>query len=421
MKKYPLLVQVQRWWLFLFIVMIPFSTGYIFERPVAFSYINLFSIVFILLGAVNAATGVVPLRKLHDRPTLGALAIFFATLAYALLFTHPLRDGIGVWGSRLVQPALVGYGVYLLLEAGFLKLSEIAAALLASLIPQIVGGFLQASHILPYKDTTRVTVAYQWPNTFARYIMTMLLLTYPWLLAKVPASLKRPAWIVWGLGVLLLLSSISYNGTVSFCIGLGLVTLLLPRDFTKLKIWVIAVLAVSGILITTNASKLPKWQASIGSSRETRLEFWHVAVGAIKDHPLTGIGLKTWEHTYPQLLVKYATKPFLSLTSPQPHNFILDSLLKAGVFGFIAIPLFLLWPAVTGLKIIRRSRFAKTGWFGLAVIGSSVALFCFGFIDDPIWSDDMMPLLFILLLGAAYCYSTVVTRGQIENDSKTLS
>jgi O-antigen ligase len=307
----------------------------------------------------------------------------------------------------------VGYGVYCLLQAKKLTLRELITAFFVSIIPQVIGGLLQATHVLPFMDTNRVTVAYRWPNTFARYMMVILLISLPWALTVQRKYQYAVAAVLLG-GWAVLLLSFSYNANVAFLIAVGVLLLLLPKQYQRIRIGGMLAIFILAILAVSQASKLPKFATTITNSKDTRIEFWQIATSTIQDNLWTGIGLKGWETIYPQLAQRYDAPPLLSPTSPQPHNFILDSLLKAGIPGAIAITLFLAWPAALGWRMYRREEYQKT-YGGLVGITVSLALLLFGLIDDPIWSDDMMPVIFSLLLAASWCYS----KGVKEATQKT--
>lgn len=392
--------------LLLLMVAIPFSLDYLIMRPAALSSLNFLSVGVILLGMFSLAVGAIPWTPVKDRWLWLPIVALMLAMAYALFFTHPLRNGLGLWTSRLLQPLWLGWLTYQFLAARRLTLSWLAGAFFLSLLLLIVGGALQLGGVIPFADPGRVTVLYRWPNTFARYAEILLLVTLPWIVF----AWKRYrilGLLAWSLGFLLLLSSKSYNGTLSCAIALLVMVLCLPDTFRRLKQVVVAVFLLLALLVGINAPRLPKWQTSITDSRLTRLEFWQVAEGVIKDHFWTGIGIKGWETQYPNLVVKYGRHyPPLNWSSPQPHNVFLDSFVKAGLPGFLGIGAILLAPVLCGWRLLHRKPLKEEGWLGLAVLGYGLAMLLFGLIDDPLWSDDTVPVLFILLFAASWAAST---------------
>ncbi|HEY1074540.1 MAG TPA: O-antigen ligase family protein, partial [Patescibacteria group bacterium] len=170
-----------------------------------------------------------------------------------------------------------------------------------------------------------------------------------------------------------------------------------------LKRVVLVGVAILVIIVGLNVTKLPKWQTSITSSRESRLEYWDIALHVIRDNFWTGIGIKTWETDYVHLIEKYRTDPPINWVSPQPHNVYLDAFVKAGLPGFFAIMAFLLWPVAEGFAYAKSYASKNpTWWYGLSLFGVGIALLIFGLIDDPLWSDDVMPLFAIFFGFLAY-------------------
>lgn len=395
------------------LVSIPFSLKYWTEKPFAISYLNVICLFFLGLGAVWLWQKK-PIQV--ERSLKWVVWALFLVFIYALFFTHPLRNGVGLWVSRLILPFLVGWLSLQMLAKEVIRLEEIAGALFISLGLLLIGSVLQIVGVIPPSSfaSNRLTVLYQFPNTFARYVEILLLMTFPWLLLSSSKAKISTSWTIWFLGIVMLLLTVSYNGFVSFVVSLVVIILFLPVNYKKVKQISLTAIAIILLILSLNASRLPKWQESMTSSRETRLEYWRVAEGVIKDHFWTGIGIKGWENKYQENLLKYAKPPFLNWVSPQPHNVFLDAMVKAGLPGLLAIVALLLWPIVAVVKLLKRGgllakekvlSLGSANWFVLGILGYSVAMLVFGLIDDPLWSDDTMPLLFVLYLAVGWVIS----------------
>lgn len=407
------------WWFLTLIFAVPLALKYVTKDPFAISYLNLISVGFIGLGVFALITGALSYQPVRHKPFIWLMLLLFASMAYALFFTDPLRNGIGLWTSRLLQPFLVGLVGFQLLSNNVVTPRKIFAALAASLIPLLVLGLMQYLGFIEYRDPGRITATYFYPNTFARYIDIILLTTLPWILFG-QTSRKR-VWLgVWALGVVVLLFSQSYNGAVTLLAGVVTILLLLPKPFIVAKRLGLAAILVVSVLVVLNARALPKYETSINDSRLTRLEFWTVASGVIKENFWSGIGIKTWEKEYPQIVEKYYIQKYKKLPlnwgSVQPHNVFLDSFIKAGLPGFIAVTALLLWPIVEGVKLARSYKQHNPGWWvGVSLAAYGVGMFVFGLIDDPIWSDDTMPILFIVYFCLAFC----VAQANLSRRQKT--
>lgn len=391
-------VQLQRYWFFLFLFLIPFSTWYIVQTPIAISPINVFSVVFIAFGIYNLVTGKLPKICILDRGTLIIAGLLLLAISLGLLNSHPIRSGLGFWISRLVQPMLVGYFVLQMIENKALREDEIIRTLFWSLLPLVVVGSLQLAHIVPYRDPLRISGAYRWPDTFGRYVEILVLLTAPWVFLRAKHSLVHVALWLSGLGIMI--ASLSYSVVVSCLVGLLCMVALLPKSYSKFKFSVVGSTIVGAILVMSFSHQLLSWHYGITASKNSRLEFWYVAKKTIAQHPLSGIGLKGWQQQYPQLVAQFGPNhPPLNATSEQPQNVFLDSLLKAGILGLLAVTAVLLWPISQGVRLLSLLP-APEGRYGLGLVGYGIGLLLFGLLDDPIWSDDTVPLLFILIFLA---------------------
>lgn len=372
------------------VVLTPFLLTYWQREPLAVSYLNLAAVALIGLTALSLAVGQITLQPVRSRSLLVVIGLMAAMLAWGTLFSEPLRTTFGPWTSRFLQPVLVGYCGYLLLtqEPGLKK--WFIWALGASLALLSLHGLLQWVGYLPSNNADRLTGVYAFPNSFARYIEILLLLLAPVLVFGEKRFIwgARGAWLV---GLLVLLGTESYAGVASLVAGLLVMALCLPAQFRRQKIAVVVAVVLAGALVFGFRQNLPKYQATIGSSIETRQEFWQVAWSLIKQHPLTGIGLEGWEQRYYPAALKIYPDP-IETVSAQPHNIYLDALLRAGVLGLMAVGALLIWPIIVGVRWFRRD---QHNWLALGLVGYGVAMLVFGLVDDPIFSDDAMMILFI--------------------------
>jgi len=124
-----------------------------------------------------------------------------------------------------------------------------------------------------------------------------------------------------------------------------------------------------------------------------------VASKVIEARPWTGLGSKGWENQYGELIQQYPYREFppYNWISPQPHNLVLDALVKGGIPMLLAVSAFVLWPLIAAWRLIRM----QNVW-GLSMLGASAFLLLFSTIDDPLWADDMVPLFALVYAVALY-------------------
>lgn len=377
---------------------LPFLILDLTDQIFSVSVLNLVGALVIGLGLLNAMRGTVPIAWPKDKTTNLILALVALTFILALFVTNPLQNAIGFWVSRLLEPFLLGLMSVSLVASGFLRPNVIVRWLLLSLL----GLFLAAAFQFlnnSFGHGPRLYLPYEFPDTLARYYAIVLTFSLSWLL------IQRPGWfwwLIWSGGLIGLLGTQSFNAVATTGLGFLVVIALLPAKLhtTKRRGWLI--LALSFIAAMIVAPRLAKWEVTMTDSLETRKEFWQVARGALHDNYWAGIGIKGWETQYPTLVQQYSShRPPLNWGSAQPHNIFLDGLLKAGILGLLAVLGLLFLPIISGLKLLHRAN-QPFGWFGLGLAAYGTAMLAFGLLDDPLWSDDTMPLLFMLTLTTAW-------------------
>lgn len=400
-----LFLKIQRVWLFALLALIPVSVSYIVREPLGITPLNLLSVGFIGLGIINLLTGALSLKKVEPRSLVAVITLLAIAFIYALFFTQPLTNALGFWVSRFVQPILVGFFIYQLFKNEVISLEFCLRALLFSVLTLLVAMLFQVAGAIPYVDSGRISAFYVSANSLARFLAFVLLITLPWLLFGLPKN-KIALWVVWAIGLAMLLPTFSYGGVLTFGVGFVVLFACLPAAFNRFKWAVLGVTALVTIIVATNAPRLPNWETKINESRLSRLEFWDIAEQTIQDNFWTGIGIKGWETQYPLLVQKYRTSLPMNWISSQPHNNYLDMFLKAGVVGFVAIMALVLWPLGQGARLLKLyAQKDQPWWFGLSALAYGAAVLALGVIDDPLWSDDIALILWVVLFLAAAVYT----------------
>ncbi|MDP3992659.1 MAG: O-antigen ligase family protein [bacterium] len=399
------LISANVWLFLLLVVLTPFSIGYVWRTPLAISYLNLLAVALTLLSLTNLILGSLQWQKVGSKGLVYAIGLMALMLIWGSLFSQPLRSILGPWTSRFLQPLLVGYIGYTLLKQNHLKLSSLVTALWVGLALVATLGLLQWGGVVSSNNISRLTGFYASPNSFARYIELLLLLLAPYLLL-VASRFRLGLALIWLGGLAVMLGTLSYGGTASFAIGLTVIILFLPQAWQRLKIGFLILVIGSSLLAGIYREYLPKYNATTTastSSLNSRQQFWQIAWGAIKEHPLTGIGLEGWERQYPELAQKHLSVTPIEAFSVQPHNIYLDAMLRAGILGLVAIIYLLFWPIVTTVRLAKSGleKLGDDSWLVLGVLGYATSMILFGLVDDPIFSDDSMLMLFVIYFALA--------------------
>ena len=161
--------------------------------------------------------------------------------------------------------------------------------------------------------------------------------------------------------------------------------------------------AGSGLILLAVAlipiSRTERFQSTFslqpGSTAFFRLKVWQSAWAMLQDFPLTGVGLDNFLYQYRTryILPEAWQEPNLS----HPHNLFLDFGTRLGLGG-IFILLWLLWQFWRGaIAAYRRCTQANTQALLLGLMGSMVAFFVHGLIDNAYFLVDLAYTFFLSL------------------------
>lgn len=168
-------------------------------------------------------------------------------------------------------------------------------------------------------------------KNFSNRLRIICVVIFPFLLAGAVASRSRGLWLT----LLLVLPFVSYKylfenkKVLLVAFGVVLVLLGIFWNSPKLQNRVVSITNV-----TTDKS-------NIG-----RLSVWESSINMIKDHPITGVGLRQFKEQYYK---KYDLKR-VKFYLPHSHNNFLQIFAEAGIIGFLGFltfTLFVLWDNFT--------------------------------------------------------------------------
>jgi putative inorganic carbon (HCO3(-)) transporter len=180
------------------------------------------------------------------------------------------------------------------------------------------------------------------------------------------------AFCLWFSRTTRVLATIAVAGVVSIAIAMG------PERLVNVTI------SQSGPGMTSNVSG--------------RLELWSRAIDAIRDFPLTGMGMNTFRHVMPLLYPAFLASPDLDVA--HAHNHLLQAALDLGLPGLVAYLSIWMTTAVLLVAVYRRAgtRFYRTMAGGLGA--GLIAHFTFS-TTDAIALGAKVGVLFWLTLALA--------------------
>lgn len=121
-----------------------------------------------------------------------------------------------------------------------------------------------------------------------------------------------------------------------------------------------------------------------GSSSNIRYYIWTTSIEIASKNPLSGIGLSNFQDYFTQMTkgrINYSE--YIAPQALTAHNLYLHVYLTMGLFGLVTFAV-MLWSA------LKRSK-------RVVIIGAIVSILVYGFVDTPIFRNDLSGLFWLLL------------------------
>jgi O-antigen ligase len=336
----------------------------------------------LLLGLIVVAIQLVPLpmtswKHLPGRESIaeGLSALGYGSPALPISFTP--YDSVMTLFAVIPATSIFLATLRLAPSGRLLALSVLVGTILGILLGvlQVQGG--RESWAYLYRITNTGAVGF-----FANqnHMATLLLVSIPMAAAILGSAKMGPRTAAGryatGAAILaLILVGIGLNGSLA---AFGLLVpvliasvLLLPGTARWRRLALpasLAALVVGGIFIAYAPIAAASFQSEASTSVNSRVAIWKVTSEAIHQTFPVGTGLGSFEEVYRQF------EPSDRVTSEyvnHAHNDYLELVLELGLAGLVLIPLFLIWWAVTTVRIWRSHSstvFARAATIGTAAI-----------------------------------------------------
>ncbi|HEU5198869.1 MAG TPA: O-antigen ligase family protein, partial [Ktedonobacterales bacterium] len=381
--------------------------------------------------------------------------LFLIGASLAVLVSPNWHLSLRAYREEIIEPIL-----YFLLISRYLRTRNdlartIGALVLSAIIAACMGIIQGVFHItsdlaMVNAATFRVNGPYGNPNNLAFLldralpILLALALLGVWRRPDAEASLQQSSWrdpLRWMclLAMVPLIWALYWTGSRGAEVAL-LVVLFLFFVF-EVRRWG-AILAVGGTVllgVTLFWSRLLQILHATGHGVfSERLLLWKAALLMIRDHPLLGTGLDSFNTLYrPTAPNSYALKaldgrPFPAIYNPNlshPHDFMLDVWISTGLLGVVA--LFWLLGAFVTILVRAYRLYAPSTQHGkvlqrllIGTAGGITASMVHGVVDNFYFVPDLA-LLFWFLLSMALVIQRIAQQEQIapqyQRESGTLS
>ncbi|MFH1353866.1 MAG: O-antigen ligase family protein [bacterium] len=312
--------------------------------------------------------------------TFRILVLLFITAAIVstIISPHPYTS-LGILKSWIIIPILFGWLIY---SGSFLKIEKFNLKIINALMAS--GIAVSAIGLFQIFSLGRVKSVYSVPNSLALFLAPLLII-----------ALWQKRWFYAAPIVLALLATQSVSALIAITITLSLgITFWAKPSSRKPALTILALFFILAALFLSSTGRLT-YLTQFPNSISVRLQLWSISWDLIKEHPILGVGLGTFEPVYQQKLhERFFTRrslgedrspPLAEFVFRDPHNWILSFWLNTGLLGLLSF---------VGLNILVFFKFNSSA---TALALALLALLLFGFTDTIYFKNDLAALHWILL------------------------
>lgn len=321
-----------------------------------------------------------------------SIVLFVVGALIGLSQSSDLRSSLGMLKSWIIIPIMYAWVVYRSIDSTFtaniarcLVFSALTVSLYAILqwlgyIPliahQLVGGDLGQ-----YVSQGRSLAFFESPNYLAMYLAPLVPVTALSVWMKIKNHSYTALIII--LPILAILLSGSRAGLLS--VVCGALVVLFQRNLRVAYIFIalISILAFGWLSLSSKSN----------GGDAARLFIWQGSVEIIKEKPIVGIGLGSFQH---MMDTQYASNTYYNKSvqaySLHPHNVFLSAWLSVGLLGLLGLTLIIVY---SYRKTIMHKNLS---YYQLGAIGGITAIIIHGLFDTTIFKNDLAIIFWLLVV-----------------------
>ena len=347
--------------------------------------------------------------------------LFLGAATLAIFFAVDIRTALGEWKAFYVEPLLLACVLFISLKQQ--KKSTLYISPDNMLIPLLVSGSITAllaiyqhytGWMVPHAfwangNSYRVTAWYGFPNGVGLFLAPLVPIA--WYYTKQSYDkLKKKKWKLemkhWGLFFLSLLSvgtlplgvffAKSTGGLIAIAGAIGL--LLFVHKKTR---WGTFIIGIAGIVTLFALPQLDPIQTEVtfqDRSGQIRLAIYGETIALIKDHPIVGAGLASYDERiapYHETVNGEKIEIF-----HHPHNIFLTMWVNIGIIGLIAF----IGILISNFKLaITQWQSNQTPKYFSFLFASFITILIMGIVDSPYIKNDLAILFWgiVVLLATS--------------------
>ncbi|PJF26258.1 MAG: hypothetical protein CUN53_08625, partial [Phototrophicales bacterium] len=347
----------------------------------------------------TSVSGFLPSVRLSaiDLGFLGWIAISLVSISWASQHAPALTE----LRTLIIEPALF-YAIFRLLPRGTHTDLRLVDSLIASgALVAVIGLVMYANGqgiITAEGGSGRLASVYGSPNNVGLILGRCI----PFALAFTLVGLDRRRRLIAGMALIpmaaaLLLSQSAGALFIGVPVSVGSVILLVYRRRALVPLLGLAAVSAALLVAALQSARFERLLDFAQGTTFFRIRVWASALQAIRDHPVTGLGLDQFLYAFQgrYMMPDAWQEPGLS----HPHNFILDIWTRLGLFGLavFAWMQFAFWRSIRRAYLNARSQpLAYTIIIG--TMGSMINLLAHGLVDNSLFVTDLA-FVFAFLMG----------------------
>ncbi|MBU2542333.1 O-antigen ligase family protein [Patescibacteria group bacterium] len=361
----------------------------------------------------------------NNRFLFFAVTLFLLSATISVFTSSNILKALGEWKAFYVEPFILFFILITTLKQDSKTTNRnIYALVLSGLITSILAiyqhftGWMVPWDFWQNNETYRVTAWYGFPNAVGLFLAPIWPLALYLLRNKIqetrnkqisknqkPKILKVGNWFLFVSCILYLAISplaIFFAKSTGALIGLvaGIGILLLAYKKTRLTTIIILASGFLTLILLPQSNPIKQELLLQDRSGQIRLSMWSDTFEFLKDNPITGAGLAS----YQEKIIPYHTTvngEGIEIFH-HPHNIFLTMWVNLGLFGLIGFVLILIWFFKESLSFIiyhlsnNEGTIRKLNNLPIYLLSSLVIIIVMGLVDSPYIKNDLAIFFWLL-------------------------
>ena len=392
--------------------------------PLPSNFLEVMIIIFVIVWLVktikqkNLKTHFKELKEKISKPLLIFISLFVISATISIFISANAREALGIWKAYFIEPIILFFIILTVFKNKKDVQKIIWALTISAFLVSILAIYQKfTGWNVPYsfwgKDNVyRVTSFYGFPNAIGLFLAPIITLNIGQIFKehfKGYSNLFRIIVVI--TSILAVVWAVSEGAIVGIIAGVFLVGILTKKT-RWLTLTVTLVLILTVLFTPTLKDKIQPKIFLKDVSGQIRVQIWQETGSMLRNKPLTGAGLASYQTTIEPyhvggVYIKTDDPDFLSKVlfdeeyrkqawQPieiylYPHNFVLNFWSEIGLLGLIAIIAILIKFYWLGFKNLKSP-------LAIPLLGAMTAMIVHGLVDVPYFKNDLA-ILFWLIIG----------------------